>query len=188
MRDSQKLSVLERTERMMANVKEDAYARHKQTQSANFAAYQMEAQKHVGVAGAQGLGKMGAGGGGSIGSGGLNPAAMMAGMAVGGAIGQNIAGTMNSMMGSMNQQTQPTHQTPPPINPTPSVMYNVAVNGQATGPFDMVTLRNMFMAGTFLKESLVWTAGMGNWQKAGDIEELKSMFCEMPPIPKAEEK
>ena len=182
MRDSQKLSVLERTERMMANIKEDAYARHKQTQSANFAAYQMEAQEHVGVAGAQGLGKMGAGGGGTVG-GGLNPAAMMAGMAVGGAIGQNLAGTMNTMMGSINQQAQPTPQTPPPINPASSVMYNVAVNGQATGPFDMVTLRNMFMAGTFLKESLVWTAGMSNWQKAGDVEELKSMFCEMPPIP-----
>lgn len=182
MRDSQKLSVLERTERMMANIKEDAYARHKQTQSANFAAYQMEAQEHVGVAGAQGLGKMGAGGGGTVG-GGLNPAAMMAGMAVGGAIGQNLAGTMNTMMGSINQQAQPTPQTPPPINPASSAMYNVAVNGQATGPFDMVTLRNMFMAGTFLKESLVWTAGMSNWQKAGDVEELKSMFCEMPPIP-----
>lgn len=182
MRDSQKLSVLERTERMMANIKEDAYARHKQTQSANFAAYQMEAQEHVGVAGAQGLGKMGAGGGGTVG-GGLNPAAMMAGMAVGGAIGQNLAGAMNTMMGSINQQAQPTPQTPPPINPASSAMYNVAVNGQATGPFDMVTLRNMFMAGTFLKESLVWTAGMSNWQKAGDVEELKSMFCEMPPIP-----
>lgn len=182
MRDSQKLSVLERTERMMANIKEDAYARHKQTQSANFAAYQMEAQEHVGVAGAQGLGKMGAGGGGTVG-GGLNPAAMMAGMAVGGAIGQNLAGTMNTMMGSINQQAQPTPQTPPPINPASSAMYNVAVNGQATGPFDMVTLRNMFMAGTFLKESLVWTAGMSNWQKAGAVEELKSMFCEMPPIP-----
>ena len=182
MRDSQKLSVLERTERMMANIKEDAYARHKQTQSANFAAYQMEAQEHVGVAGAQGLGKMDAGGGGTVG-GGLNPAAMMAGMAVGGAIGQNLAGTMNTMMGSINQQAQPTPQTPPPINPASSAMYNVAVNGQATGPFDMVTLRNMFMAGTFLKESLVWTAGMSNWQKAGAVEELKSMFCEMPPIP-----
>lgn len=137
-----------------------AYARHKQTQTANLAAYQTEAQERVGVEGAQGLGKMGSSGGGNINGGGLNPAAMMAGMAVGGVIGQNIAGTMNNMMGAINQQVQSARQTPPPITPMPSVMYNVAVNGQATGPFDIATLRNMYIAGEFLKESLVWTAGM----------------------------
>lgn len=186
MRDSQKLGVLERTERMMADIKEDAYAKHKQTQSANFAAYQMEAQEHVGVAGAQGLGEMSSGGGGNINSGGLNPAAMMAGMAVGGAIGQNIAGTMNNMMGAMNQQAQSARQTPPPITPMPSIMYSVAINGQATGPFDIATLRNMYMTGKFSKESLVWTAGMSGWQKARDVECLKALFCEMPPIPTPE--
>lgn len=64
-----------------------------------------------------------------------------------------------------------------------SVMYNVAVNGRVTGPFDIATLRNMCMAGELLKESLVWTADMSTWQKAGDVEELKALFCEMPPIP-----
>lgn len=181
--DSQKLGVFERTGRMAANIKEDAYARHKQTQSANFAAYQTEAQEHVGVESAQGIGKMGASGEENIGGGGMNPAAIMAGITVGGAIGQNIAGTMNNMMGSMNQQANLDRQSPPPINPSPAAMYNVAVNGQVTGPFDTVTLRNMFMTGELLKESLVWTAGMSNWQKAGDVEELKSMFCEMPPVP-----
>lgn len=183
MRDAQSISVLERTERIMANIKEDAYARHKQTQTANFAAYQMEAQEHVGVAGAQGLGKMGASGGGNMG-GGLNPATIMAGMAVGGAIGQNVARTMNTMMGNLNQQQiQSVQQTPPPVPSTAPVMYNVAVNGQPTGPFDISTLTGMVMSGEFSKSSLVWTVGMNAWQKAEEREDLKTLFSEMPPIP-----
>ena len=167
------------------DIKEGAYARHKQTQTANYAAYQTEAQEHVGVSGAHGLGMMGAGGGGNMGGGGgMNPAAMMAGMAVGGAIGQNIAGNMNNMMSGMNQQRsqqqQTTQQTPPPIG---GVMYNVAVNGQPTGPFDMATLSKMIIAGEILKESLIWTSGMSAWQKAGEVDNIKGMFSEMPPIP-----
>ncbi|WP_027215578.1 SPFH domain-containing protein [Butyrivibrio fibrisolvens] len=183
MRDSQRLGILERAGRTFVDIKEGAYTRHKQTQTANYTAYQTEAQEHVGVAGAHGLGMMGASGGGNIGDGGgMNPAAMMAGMAVGGAIGQNIAGTM---MGSMNQQQlyaqqQASKQTPPPIG---GVMYNVAVNGQPTGPFDMATLRKMIVAGEILKESLVWTKGMNTWQKAGEVDDIKEMFTEMPQIP-----
>ena len=191
MRDTQKLGVLERAGRIIADIKEDQYARHKQTQSANFAAYQTEASEHVGVAGAHGLGMMGAGGAGNVGGGGMNPAAMMAGMAVGGAIGQNMAGTMNNMMGSMNQQNPASQQVPPTI---PNVMYNVAVNGNPTGPFDMETLAKMVMAGELLRETLVWSNGMTEWKKAGEVNELKNIFAvtpppipnngsEMPPIP-----
>lgn len=55
---------------------EDQYARRMGTRTGNFAAYQTEAQAQVGAAGAD-LGSGGAG---------FNPAAMMAGMAVGGAV------------------------------------------------------------------------------------------------------
>lgn len=33
------------------------------------------------------------------------------------------------------------------------------------------------------KDSLVWTKGMTEWEKAGAINELKNLFNEMPPIP-----
>ena len=65
------------------------------------------------------------------GSAGLNPAAMMAGMALGGAVSHNIAGIMNNSMAGINQTT-PSGATPPPV---PVVAYHIAVNGQATGPF-----------------------------------------------------
>lgn len=178
MRDSQKLGVLERAGRIITNIKEDQYARHKQTQSANFAAYQTEAAEHVGVAGAEGLGKMGAGGAGNMSGGGMNPAAMMAGMAVGSAIGQNLAGNMSNMMGNITRPGMQQTVTPPPIV---SVMYHVAVNGQPTGPFDIATLTQMVAAGSLLKESLVWTTGMAQWSKAGEVDELKAIFPQTPP-------
>ena len=175
MRDSQKLGILERAGRAFVDIKEGAYERHKQTQTANLAAFQIEAQERVGVAGARGMGMMGAGGGGNIG-GGMNPAAMMAGMAVGSAIGQNIAGNINNVM-------QPSIQQPPSPPPVPVVAYNVAVNGQATGPFDLATLQKMITSGQLIKDSLVWKSGMASWTKAGDVDEIKSLFPEMPPIP-----
>lgn len=71
----------------------------------------------MGVAGANALGQMGANGADNVnlgGSGdGFNMAAMMASMAVGGAVGQNIAGAMNNVMGGINQQTMPGAVPPP---------------------------------------------------------------------------
>ena len=162
------------------------YAMHKQAQTANIGAFQVEKQAEVGVAGAKALGQMGTNGAGDInlgGSGdgtGFNMAAVMASMAVGGAVGQNIAGAMNNMMGGMGQAAQP-GMIPPPI---PTVAYHVAVNGQATGPFDLPTLAQMAASGQLTVESLVWKNGMAQWMKAGGMDELKALFTNaMPPIP-----
>lgn len=180
MKDSQKLGILEKAGKIVTGIKEDAYARHKKTQSENFTAYQTEAATEVGVAGAKGFGKMGENGGGNMGGGCFNPAGMMAGMAVGSTIGQNIAGSMNKVMDGANVATSIQPVTPPPV---PPVAYHVAVNGQATGPFDLATLSQMFTANQFTKESLVWKVGMSQWSKAGEVEELVAVFQGMPPIP-----
>ena len=174
-------------ERLRIQREEGQYAMHKQTQTANIGAFQVEKQAEVGIAGAQALGQMGANGAGDVslgGSGeGFNMAAMMASMAVGGAVGQNIAGAMNNMMGGINQQTTP-GAVPPPI---PAVAYHVAVNGQATGPFDISVLTQMAAAGQLTADSLVWKNGMAQWEKAGTVDELKNLFTNvMPPIPPIE--
>ena len=182
--DKQRIEVKNYEETLRIQREEAQYAQHKQTQSSNLGAFQVEKQAEVGVAGANALGQMGANGAGDInlGSGGdgFNMAAMMASMAVGGAVGQNIAGSMNNMMSGVNQPIQ-NGMTPPPV---PVVMYNVAVNGQATGPFDINTLQQMAMTGQFTADSLVWKAGMSEWAKAGGVAELKELFKNvMPPIP-----
>ena len=165
-------------ERLRIQREEGQYAQHKSTQSANFAAYQTETQRDVGIAGADALGQMGANGAGGVslgGESGFNPAGMMAGLALGGAVGQNIAGTMNNVMPGNNANPVP----PPPL---PVAMYHVALNGQATGPYDINTLAQMAASGQLTSESLVWTNGMGKWAKAGTIDNLKALFPVIPPI------
>ena len=176
-------------ERLRIQREEGQYALHKQTQSANLGAFQIEKQAEVGVAGAEALGKMGTNGagdvnlgGGSEGGMGFNPAAMMAGVALGGAIGQNMAGMVGGMMSGINQPAQPP-VTPPPI---PNIVYHVAVNGKATGPFDLAALKAMAAAGQLTGQSLVWKPGMENWATASTVEEVNNLLIEVPPIPTTE--
>ncbi len=164
-------------ERLRIQREEGQYALHKQTQSANIGAYQIEKQAEVGIAGAEALGKMGSNDAGNVNLGGdgvgFNPAAMMAGMALGGAVGQNIAGTMNGMLSGINQQPSP-GAVPPPV---PTAAYHVVINGQAAGPFDMTTLTQMAAEGRLNADSLVWKAGMSQWEKAGAMDDLKAIFA-----------
>lgn len=163
---------------------EGQYAQHKQTQSANIGAFQVEKQVEVGIAGANALGQMGTNGAGNInlsgaeGSG-FNMAAMMASMAVGGAVGQNIAGSMNNMMSGINQPVQ-NMMMPPPV----PVVYSVVINGQAKGPFDLNALQKMIVTGQFSGSSLVWKVGMSEWVRADLVDELKNLFTiVVPSIP-----
>ena len=179
MQDNQRIESDNYEEILRIRREESQYAHRKQTQSANFAAFQVEAQKEVGVAGANALGQMGANGGGDIssGGGGSNPAAMMVGMAVGSAVGQNIAGTMNNIMAGVNQPQQ-MGAVPPPI---PTTAYHVAIDGKQAGPFDISTLSQMALSGQFLASCLVWKPGMSSWVKAETVEELNAVFGDVPP-------
>ena len=117
-------------------------------------------------------------GGGSDGTG-FNPAAMMASMAMGGVVGQKMAETMNSAMSGMDTSAQQ-GTIPPPI---PTIAYYVAINGQAKGAYSIDILQQMKLNGQLSKDTLVWKQGMESWEKAGNIEELQSLFVDIPPIP-----
>lgn len=181
--DKQRIEVEHYEGTLRIQREEGQYAQHKHTQTTNLGAFQVEKQAEVGVAGAEALGRMGANGAGDVNIGGgtgFNMAAMMASMAVGGTVGQNIAGAMNNMMGGINQQTTP-GTIPPPI---PVVEYHVVINGQAAGPFALSVLTQMVAVGQFTADSLVWKNGMAQWVKAGTVDELKGLFANaMPPIP-----
>lgn len=183
--DMQRIEAENYEEMLRVQREESQYAQHKATQSANFAAFQVEKQSEVGVAGAQALGQMGDNGAGNInlgdGGSGFNPAAMMASMAVGGVVGQNVAGMMNGMMSGINQPNN--GMVPPPV---PTVAYHVVINGQATGPFNMEALKQMAVNGQLNRETLVWKAGMSDWMKADSVQELDGVFVEVPPVPPVE--
>ena len=180
--DKQRIEVEDYEGKLRIQREEGQYAQHKQTQSNNIDAFKIEKQADVGIAGANALGKMGENNAGNVelgsGDSGFNPAAMMAGMALGGAVGQNLANTMNGIMS--NTTAQANSNTPPPI---PKSKYNVAVDGQATGPYDIETLQKMANNGQFFRDSLVWKPGMNEWVRADSVDELKKLFEEMPPIP-----
>ena len=155
---------------------EGQYATRMRTRSDNLAAYQVEKQAEVAVAGAEALGKMAEGGAGSVSMGeggvGFNPASIMTSIAVGGVVGRSIADTMSGAMSGMSGDV-----TPPPIS---AVAFYVAKDGSPTGPFDLPKLTEMISTGELLPESLVWRTGMPGWARADSTDELKGLFP--PPI------
>ena len=182
--DKQRIEAKDYEETLRVRREEGQYAAHKQTQSANIGAFQVEKQAEVGVEAARALGHMGENGAGSVNMGdgggmGFNPAAMMASMSLGGVIGQKMADTMNGAMSGMNPNAQ-SAAFPPPI---PTISYYVAVNGQAQGAFSMEVLMQMQQNGQLTKDTLVWKQGMENWEKASNTDELKALFVDIPPIP-----
>ena len=185
--DMQRINATNVEETMRIQREEAQYAQRKQTQMSNLAAYQMEQQAAVGRAGAEALGNMGSNGATEMsGNGGMNPAAMMTGMAMGATIGKNIAGMMGDMMQGLNGKQQSEAMTPRGMNlpPIPDPMYYIVENGQATGPFDMSKLSQFVNAGSLTKNSLVWKQGMTNWARAEDVKELQPLFgLAIPPIP-----
>lgn len=174
--EDQRLSIKQRE----IEIDEAGYAKHKQTQMSNFAAYQVEAMEHVGVAGAESLGQMGSGDAGSSGGSGLNPAAMMVGMSVGGAIGQNLASSISTAtaIGGHPVTAPGSMPTPPPL---PRGSYYIVVNNQPVGPYEIDVLRELVANGQLTKDSLVWKEGMVNWLKASEDSEVMKLFP--PTIP-----
>ncbi|WP_093987656.1 DUF4339 domain-containing protein [Massiliimalia timonensis] len=73
-----------------------------------------------------------------------------------------------------------TSVVPPPIS---VISYYIAVNNQATGPFDFTILKSMVSNGQLTSDSLVWTNGMDQWKAAGTVDTLKQLFTVIPPIP-----
>lgn len=134
----------------------------------NFQVHQLNKSADVLKTAAENLGEMGnvnLGGGG-----GLNPAGLMMGMGIGGAMGNQISG----MMGNLNQQTPP---------PPPKLQYFIALNGQQSGPFTIEQLKQYVQGGQFTKQHHVWKEGMSAWELAENVQELSSVFSVVPPPP-----
>lgn len=107
-----------------------------------------------------------------------------AGAGMGMGMGFAMANTMGqAFAGNMGQQQQAPQQgaqaVPPPV--PPALSFHAVINGQQAGPYDLNTLNQMAASKQFTAETLVWRAGMANWQAAGEINELKPIFANVPP-------
>ena len=172
--DTQRINAENMQETLKIQREEMQRAQKLTTESQNMSAHQLNQQTEVAKTAADSLGKMGSGSGGAGGT--MDPGSMMASMAMGGAVGSGMAGMMGNMMSGMNQQ----QNTPPPA---PSVSYMVSNNGQQAGPFTLDQLKQFAASGEFTKQTHVWKQGMDNWQQAGDVQELASVFMSSTPPP-----
>jgi len=103
-------------------------------------------------------------------------AAQGMGLGMGMAMAQQMGGMMANPTGG--QAAQPA-ASPPPL-PT-ETRYHVALNGQQQGPFGTAELQRMVQAGQLTRDTLVWTAGMANWTRAGEVAGLSAVFGSLPP-------
>lgn len=163
--DMQAINVENTAETLRIQREEMQRAQRLQTESNFIGAHAIDKQAEVLKAAGESLGTMGTFDGG----GGMNPAGMFAGMAIGGAMGQQMAGMMNSM----GQVVQGGMNVPPP---PPLIQYFVSVNGQQSGPFQLPQLQQMVSNGQLTPQTYVWKQGMANWELARNVQELASLF------------
>lgn len=176
LQDTQEINAKNMEETLRIQREEAQRAQKLTTETQNISAHQLNQQTEVAKKAAESMGKMGSGGGTGTGGGMMDPGSMMASMAMGGAVGSGMAGVVGGMMKGMNEQKQ----TPPP---PPQVQYNISVNGQQSGPFGWQQLQQMVQSGQITKDTYVWKQGMTNWEFAGNVQELSSLFGAVPPPP-----
>lgn len=176
LQDTQRINAENMEETLRIQREESQRAQRLQTETNFMGAHSLDQQTEVLKTGAQSLGQMGSMDMGGGNAGGMNPAGMMTGMMMGGAMGQQMAG----MMQNMGQQMQGAMNTPPPM---PNVQYHVSVNGSQMGPFNMQQLQQMAQSGQLTPQTYVWKQGMANWEFAGNVQELSSLFASTCPPP-----
>jgi hypothetical protein len=101
------------------------------------------------------------------------------GMGMGFAMANQMGQAFTGGQQQQPQANQSQTPTPPPIPPT--LTFFVVVNGQQAGPYDLNTLKQMAMQNQINRDVLVWREGMVNWQAAGQVNELNSVFGSVPP-------
>jgi hypothetical protein len=174
LQDLQAINAKNMEETLRIQREEAQRAQKLQTESNFIGAHALNQQTDVLKTGAENLGQMGTM---NMGSGdAMNPAGMMTGMMMGGAMGGQMANMMNQMGNNMHQQ----QNTPPP---PPQIQYSISVNGQTAGPFNWQQLQQMAQSGQLSINTYVWKQGMANWDLAGNVQELASLFAPPPPPP-----
>jgi hypothetical protein len=112
-------------------------------------------------------------------------ASLGAGLAVGQQMGGALAGVATAPGVVVPANTTPPASpptsggTPPPL-PTP-VAFHAAIDGAASGPFDLTMLTSHVKSGKLTRKTLVWKTGMAAWVAAETVPELQPLFAEVPP-------
>jgi hypothetical protein len=68
----------------------------------------------------------------------------------------------------------PAEVTPPPLPTLPD--YYVGLDGAPVGPLDEAALRDLAAKGDLTADTLIWTEGMADWVKAGEVTEVAALL------------
>jgi len=123
-------------------------------------------------------------GGGLIGAG----MGLGAGLSLGSSFGQQFNQLSQQMSGNAGPQNQ---AAPPPI-PGSNVQYFVYHENQQYGPYFLDIIKAYIAQKTITGESMMWKAGMANWEKSASIPDISALLNEgavpppppPPPVPK----
>jgi membrane protease subunit (stomatin/prohibitin family) len=97
-----------------------------------------------------------------------------AGIGAGVAIGQQMAGALGAATANAGA-------IPPPMAMQTVVGYYVGAGGKQTGPYDLDAVGERVRNGSITRQSLVWKPGMAGWTAAETVDELRSLFANVPP-------
>lgn len=116
-------------------------------------------------------------GGGLIGTG----LGLGAGLSLGSSFGQQF----NQLSQQMSSNTSLQNQATPPPLPGSNVQYYVYHENQQYGPYNLDTIKTYIGQKTITGESMMWKAGLANWEKATSIPEISALLNEgaVPPPP-----
>ncbi|MFG1937955.1 SPFH domain-containing protein [Micromonospora tulbaghiae] len=106
------------------------------------------------------------------------------GLGLGMAMGQQMARTMGGGAATQPAPAQPAPAQPAAAEPPPlpgQAQWYVGVGGQRQGPYDLGGLAEQASAGALAADTLVWRAGMAQWQPAGQVPELAPVLASVPP-------
>lgn len=177
LQDTQRINAQNMEESLRIQREETQRAQKLTTETQFIGAHALNRQADVLETAAQNLGNMG-----NLGSsgGGMNVAGMMAGIGVGGALGNQMAGMMNQMGNALGGNMSGVSAPPPPNN----MIWRIAINGQQSGPYSLPQLQQLVQNGYLTPNTHVWREGMANWELAGNVPELIHLFgAPVPPPP-----
>lgn len=94
-------------------------------------------------------------------------------------LGMGMAQQMVAMM-NQTMQTMQIPETAKPVQPKPVEWY-VAMDGKASGPYTENEIKGLLLDKKVTKETLVWCAGMSEWQKAENTPNILKLILQLPP-------
>ncbi|MFD2871835.1 SPFH domain-containing protein [Mucilaginibacter ximonensis] len=98
-------------------------------------------------------------------------------------MGLGVGAAMASQIGNVFQQNQFNPNTgsdvPPPV--APSIQYHFVNNGAADGPHTFAEINVLINNGTIKRDTLIWKKGMANWVAANTVDDVATLFDNLPP-------